>query len=512
MDTILNQYVDIYKYLFGMLPISDKRLFLRTCIAANKLSIYMPNVESLFQKMIIEQNFIGNLAGLYFPLFKYTVELLYDNHIIPNKYVIPENEILFEYDDIYAKLAERGNFSLIKKLSKMDKDYKISTLEHVIKGAARSGNMKILKWGQKKIAIPEEAISEAIQGNHLDVIKWLLKNNGQICNGDIKYAAKNGNKIIFKFILKKSIYHSCCYEACYSAAQYGHLDLVQYCFQIDAVDKTFVADGAAHGGQLDILKFAYQQGYKLSSKFRCNHIHIYEWLIQNNLFSYNITIAANIAAEGGLKCLQFIHSKGYNVRHKTVFSKAIESENIDIIMWLHDIGCERVKQIMFLPNNTVLKLLLKWYDGVISQKVFHIAAQCGDIDTLKILYEDGYPIDNQTIHIAVEYGHLHIIIWAREIRYMWTEKTCKKAAAFGRLKLLKWLRGIDRNDCELISSETEICPWNSDVCYHAIIFNHYNVLKFAIENGCSVGSRCYKMTRENKSYRNLIEPIIAKIA
>lgn len=68
---------DAQLYVFGLLPISTKRVFLRVCHEFNKMVDTMPRLEAAFEEMIREQNFLGTYRhfGYHYPLFKYTVEL-----------------------------------------------------------------------------------------------------------------------------------------------------------------------------------------------------------------------------------------------------------------------------------------------------------------------------------------------------------------------------------------------------------------------------------------------------
>uniref|UniRef100_A0A6C0CA55 Uncharacterized protein n=1 Tax=viral metagenome TaxID=1070528 RepID=A0A6C0CA55_9ZZZZ len=78
----------------------------------------MTKIESEFQDMINGTKIFckNSISGFYFPLYKFTIELLFDGYVIPDKYIVLENRILHQYDKIYEQLAERGYMALIEKM------------------------------------------------------------------------------------------------------------------------------------------------------------------------------------------------------------------------------------------------------------------------------------------------------------------------------------------------------------------------------------------------------------
>jgi len=470
----------------------------------------MPNIESSFQKMINETRFLisFNFSGFYFPLFKYTTELLYDGYSIPDKYITTENRILHQYPKIYKKLAERDNLELIEKLLKLDRNgIAGKNINHVMKGAAKAGNIKILKWCIKNnYALHKSTTASAVKGNQLEPLKWLVK-NCKINSYDIECALKKGNMEIFEYLvtIKPNIN-----KLCNIIARHGHFDIIKDCYS-NGASINDIACGAASGGHLDILKFAYAHGGQLYKYFTCKHTHIFEWLIQNNYFQYNKQIVANVASSGNLDCLQFIYSKGFNILHKIVFESAVLGRNIEMITWLHNINCpvdvEAINMTIFTPykkhftsSPTILKLLLSW-NCPVSKNACTAAASDGDLEILKILHEHDCMIDDRIINKAAINGHLHVIIWALEHGCVWNTNTCRNTIVWNLLEVLKWLRGIDRDKCDLKSNETKICPWNRSVYLNAIVNNKFDVLKFAFENDCKFDATCYNAAmKSNDKY------------
>jgi len=447
----------------------------------------MPKIESIFQKMINDTRFLykKHFSCFYFPLFKFTIELLYDGYNIPNKYIIPENRVL-QYPKIFKYLTRKN---IIKKL-----DPNFIALRYLFKGAVK--DMQLLKWCVKNYDIPENATAAAVKENNFAALKFLIKKGAYISDSAAKYAARNGNMQIFEYLLR----NECSTEdACYEAAYNGHFDIVRFCCLIGAANEYDITNGAANGGHLDILKYGHEHGCELY-KFCGGYLHILKWLIQNNHYRHNTIVVDGIAEKGSLDCLQFLHSKGYNILSANVFSYAVISRNINLIKWLYEIGCPFDKSATdatiysffhkSMLCSTILQLLLSWGCDV-DDHICADAARYGEMEILKILYAHGCTLYDEIIDEAAFNGHLHIIIWALEHGCKWSATACENAALGNHLKILKWLRGINRDDCDLIYDGDKICPWNSDVCMAAIGNDNFDVLIFAIEHGCKFTGRCY---------------------
>jgi hypothetical protein len=426
------------------------------------------------------------------------VELLFDGYDIPDKYVVSDNRILCWYPKIYKKLGERGDIALIKKVLKLYGDY---NLAYVVQGAAKGGHFDILKWVIKNyVARHHTAVTGAIYGNRIDILKWLLKHGWEPNSHAVSHAAKRGHLHIVKSLVDRKW---AIFDAGYHAASKGHFDIVKYLFSVDPDSIETIAAGAVKGGYLEILKFVYDSGGKLSYSFICSHLHIFEWLISNGFFEYDMCIIQNIASTGNLECLQFLHSKNYEILNARVFSSAVYSKNIMTIEWLHNLGCPMDE---FAINNAInlrapiaiLKLLISWGCKIPSNGC-SIAAGVGNLEMLQFLYAHNCLLDEYTITWAACNGHLDIIIWCRQQGCKWNALACQQSVQFGDLDVLKWLRGIDRDICALGSDETDICPWDDNVCLEAIKFHRVDMLKFALENGCELNSTVYDKAIRSKN-------------
>jgi len=108
----------------------------------------MTKIESEFQDMINGTKIFckNSISGFYFPLYKFTIELLFDGYVIPDKYIVLENRILHQYDKIYEQLAERGYMALIEKMLPLCDNMIFNHKEAVANWAVKAGNFDILNW------------------------------------------------------------------------------------------------------------------------------------------------------------------------------------------------------------------------------------------------------------------------------------------------------------------------------------------------------------------------------
>jgi len=466
----------------------------------------MPIIESAFQKMLNDTNYFDYCyySGLHFPLYKYTMELIYDGHLLPNKYIIVENRMLHQYPKIYKLLVRRGDITLVKKMLKLNRNRFIyENGQNVMRTAAEVGNIDLLRWMiKKKYFRDKRATAYAAKYNQLKTLKWLIDHKFDIGEYAIGYAAGGGHDDIVHFLIDKE-----CDVDYYYPASKGNFEMVKYLCMIDPEYVYGVCDGAIESGNLDILKFAYENGDKFDCDYiPCAHPHILHWLIDNEHILPNIETSIAVAWAGNLECLQLLHHHKFPILDKQVFTEAVHSRNIEMIEWLHKLGCPfdrkttsaAVKPPMtkyFTGSLPILKKLVEW-GCELKDTICETAAYHGDLEILQYLFAVGCKLTDKIVESAAKNGHLPIIIWAREKGCKWGN-ACRAAVEWNHLNILKWLRRIDRDVCGLKSNEKGICRWDEDVCYLAINYCYVDILEFALENGCKFSNRCYQYALES---------------
>jgi hypothetical protein len=88
------------------------------------------------------------------------------------------------------------------------------------------------------------------------------------------------------------------------------------------------------------------------------------------------------------------------------------------------------------------------------------------LESLKVLYKNGYPCSNSLLKLAIRNGHLESVKWLCKNGCSWDIHLCNHAADNGQLKILKWVKNNNfpwlKNDCMRIARQNnniEIIEW-----------------------------------------------------
>ena len=491
--TTLNS--DIYRYLFYFLAMTDKRTFLQTCKDMNTLSAQMSTVEMAFEKKLTAIKFFTHTPyfGLNYPLHRYTIELIYDNREIPERYIIPKNKILHRFPKIFKIIAKRGNLILITKMLQLNKLDAIHNAEHAMMGAAEKGNIHILKWMQKNgYEDNEHVVGCAAKRGQLETLKWMHCSGFKNFNMAISYAAGHGDLDALKFLLDNKFKNDSNYHAAYK----NQFEIVKFLHFLNPESINGVCEGAARGGNVDILIFAYEQGQRLQS-LHYMHPRALQWLVDNNHIDPENVMYDGLALCNNLECVKILHLHGFPVLNKTFLIRAVWNQNVEIIEWLHDHGCpldELVVRMAVRTKLEILKMVVAWGGEIIDDDC-NVATECGNLEILEYLCDNGCKLPNNVMTLAISEGHLHIVAWCRKKGVDWGAEHCTDAIVWNQFEIFKWLRGIDRDLCGVKSEEQEVCPWNESVCWQAILSGRWDVMKLTLDHGCEFGDVSRTMVR-----------------
>jgi len=251
----------------------------------------------------------------------------------------------------------------------------------------------------------------------------------------------------------------------------------------------------------------------LQDVIKNGHIELFKWLVPDlNKYSgfstYRRHHYIHAIKHGSFEILKYIYTKdieGWTTFAPFVMNVAIDANNIEIVKWLYQNGCNfderscihvartcNLELLKFLHENKcswcgeaffeaikedhfeTLKYLIDKCE-MNSHILEHAAEHCR-LDTLKWLYYESpfanlwKPNLNQCAYAAYA-GKIETVKWLREIGCPWDTRSCAYAAENGQLDTLKYLH------------ENE-CPWNYASCENADDNNHFDVLKYLHENGC----------------------------
>ncbi len=177
--------------------------------------------------------------------------------------------------------------------------------------------------------------------------------------------------------------------------------------------------------------------------------------------------------------LPVLRNLGFKLSNR-LFQLAAEKGNIKILDWLRDNDCPWHEQTFLTAINHGDLYLCMWLkrDGCPwdASTFFMAAGKNSKLHILQWLQENGCPWDEQTYYPAVMEGNLDAVRWLRENGCPWDEQTFLAAALQENLDLMKWL---------LLNN----CPWDYrtfDAISDSAISDRGNnmILEWLIENHC----------------------------
>jgi hypothetical protein len=136
----------------------------------------------------------------------------------------------------------------------------------------------------------------------------------------------------------------------------------------------------------------------------------------------------------------------------------------------------RVQMVMHELNTDVRQL----NDDILSRSIIECAVYNGNLDVLIWIKNNNahrWEMVCQRVRlcfIAANGGKLKILQWLRSKdggNCRWDKQTCQYAAHAGHFELLKW-------------AHQNGCPWDEFTCAYAALKGHLEILKWARENGC----------------------------
>ena len=150
----------------------------------------------------------------------------------------------------------------------------------------------VFRLHDRLIVFNNHPLKHAIKGNHLNIVKWLLKNNYELTDcctkNAMEYAALYGHIEIVKYLHENthlSGVEGCTTFAMNMAASNGHIEIVKYLHENRTEGcTTYAMDNAARNGHIDIVKWLHENRTegctKIAIKYaaRNGHTRIVKWL------------------------------------------------------------------------------------------------------------------------------------------------------------------------------------------------------------------------------------------
>jgi len=214
--------------------------------------------------------------------------------------------------------------------------------------------------------------------------------------------------------------------------------------------------------------------------------NLVKWAMKHKNFKLNYKLPKFAARNNDLELIKFLKRNNCPLDNET-WVESIQEQNIEILNYLKKSNV-KINQyslkIAALTGNIdifkfILKILEKKYCIIDNESLCNYAIMGGNLSMLKWLLKEGYKLDLLSFQYAASCDNIKILVYiynlcSNDLSMPWfNEETCQAAADNGNLRNLKWLR-------------KKLCPWDMRTTMAAIENEHYDVLKWAIENNCEV--------------------------
>ena len=286
------------------------------------------------------------------------------------------------------------------------------------------------------------------------------------------------------------------------AARAGHHETLEWFFSsggmVANAKDTYTCDGAAEGGHLGILEWAYNlmgcsySRAALVGAARNGHLNCVNWLLTNPMHYCKDRGALTAAMEGGhMPIVMRLRDEKYSWSWEAVERAAQEGHTPCLMHALAD-GCEwnfegLVASAAFGGHLETIEALRRYAEAKDmhseaahpwSADVLECAMEGGALNVLKVAHADpeAAPIDVDLLwRIAAGGGHHEMLEWAIEKFGMPTSnEACYAAALHGKLDTLKSLRARG-------------FAWDGEVLRAAAgNRNGREMIEWALANGCEV--------------------------
>jgi len=356
----------------------------------------------------------------------------------------------------YAVL--NGDIQIIKWLYKNNCPYSFTTQENkIISSAIKFGSISNIIWLiEHYCPINENMMSVAAQCGHIHIIKWLdkiynkTKINKYCNNSEIFYnAALNGNLENMKWLKNKNyVWNERTFEA---AALNGNLENMKWLkdnncpwnkmtFEAVALNGNYenlvwlidnkcpndekIIKNAIISNNLENLKLLYE--YKNSNKntnqninlsnyitdaLKNNNYSMVKWILEKSKNKYENILSMAILNCCDYKIINFIIENKYDTYDYT-------NKKNDLLLNAIKNYCDyQIIKLIITNNYDYLN-----YDN--KKTLLSEAIKIGDIDIIKLLYQNGYNLSGSELEIAIKLNNSIIIEWIQDNKPIFYNNIC----------------------------------------------------------------------------------------
>ncbi|OWZ03624.1 hypothetical protein PHMEG_00024609 [Phytophthora megakarya] len=284
--------------------------------------------------------------------------------------------------------------------------------KYAVKAAVQGGHLHVLRWmterkdrfGPWRQAF-ENVLDIAATHGHLDVVKWL-------CEKGVDYheLLEDGiDESTAEYIEKSWLYQHDLGSALTCAAEFGHLDVVQWIYNF--------CNGSTYSNSI------YPVRTPINLAVERGHLDIAQWLYKTSGGSCSTESMDKAASLGDLEILQWLESNHLLKFTVAAMDGAARNGHLGVIKWLHETRTEGC-----------------------SSRALHLAASNGHFDVVEWLYDNkhmNFDISENTWINAALGGHLRVLRWLHDhFPETISTRTMEAAAKGGHLEVLMWLHEL----------------------------------------------------------------------
>jgi ankyrin repeat protein len=285
------------------------------------------------------------------------------------KHLADEKGVEISYD-VIGSAIESGNLNFVKYLVD-EKGFEIHDIDAVA-SAAISGDLSIVKYfvDDKKVAIGDKALEWAAEGNHVDIVKYLINKGAPIGSNIVYYAAGHGDLDFVKYLVDEK--GATIDDAAVGAAtRYGYTPIVKYL--VDDKGATISDNAIYHAAKNDnsyLVKYFIKKGGKISE----------------NAVNY-------IIQSGDLDLVKYIVDEKSATLGDDTVDDAVKSGNLDLVKYIVD---DKNKPI--------------------SEDDLLTAARFGHLPIVKyFIHDKGQKADEYVLDRATRYRHQHVVNYLNSV-------------------------------------------------------------------------------------------------
>lgn len=216
-----------------------------------------------------------------------------------------------------------------------------------------------------------DIVSAAIRNNHIGILEWVRVNKHFDFNGKnflSNEAIQGGHIDVLKYLHKNGVNWDIDSEPLYCAATYGYVDIMEYAFQngckLPEKEAFSLCDIGAHNCNLNVIKWARKHGCHWNEKTfsyaaMYNDIEMVKWFYENGC-PWDEETSYVAAMFGNFDVLKWVSDRGCPWS-KDLCIAATDSGHLDIIIWACENGCivdEKTIDAAMRTNNTKI---IQWF-------------------------------------------------------------------------------------------------------------------------------------------------------